>query len=235
MKKLLLYNRLSKANYKKMEVLKQKSFSDCTLDFLDTHFGLRQVENLDSLNQWLSSSANEEIPELKVRFLEELQALLQYNVRSWNEQELDMHFIGPVFSIVNFSSEKFNLFAQRPIEAIVEEWRLFGTPDGMVASGRRAPKLPFFAFSEYKRQKNPKGEPEAQTLAAMMVGQHLNSNSNLPVYGCYVIGNDWYFMTLEEKKYAFSRDFSAITDDLFSIFRILNYLKQIISQRLSKD
>lgn len=69
-----------------------------------------------------------------------------------------MHFIGLVFSIVNFSSEQFNLFAHRPIEAEVEDWTLYGSPDGMIASGRRAPKLPFFAFSEYKRQKNPKDE-----------------------------------------------------------------------------
>ncbi|MEN0046481.1 MAG: hypothetical protein AAF806_05450 [Bacteroidota bacterium] len=214
--------------------LQQKSFSDCTLDFLDNTFDLRQVERLSTLDKWLDNSQEVEISPLKVEFLKELQSLLQYNVRSWNERELDMHFIGPIFSIANFSSEQFNLFAQRNIEAEVQNWKLFGSPDGMIASGRRAPKLPFFAFSEYKRQKNPKGEPEAQTLAAMLVGQTLNANTSLPIYGCYVIGNDWYFMSLEGKNYAFSRDFSAITDDVFAIFRILLYLKEIIKERLLK-
>lgn len=49
--------------------------------------------------------------------------------------------------------------------------------------------------------------------------------------GAYVIGNDWYFMTLEDKCYAFSQDFSAITDDLFTIFRILLHLKKIVKKR----
>ena len=158
---------------------------------------------------------------------------MRFNVNSWNEQELNMHFIGPIFSLINFSSKKYNLFAQRSISGVVEDWRLFGSPDGIVASGRRTPKIPFFAFSEYKREKNPKGEPEAQPLAAMRVGQTLNEDPSQPIYGCYVIGHDWYFMLLQCKEYAITRDYSAITDDVYDIFKMLKALKTKVQNRIS--
>ena len=173
---------------------KEKAFRECTLDFLEDTFGLDQIKTLPSLTYWLNEdapiSSHEEIQ------LRHLQALLEFNVHDWNEQELDMNFIGPVFSLVNFSSKQYNLFAERRIEAEVGDWQLFGFPDNMVASGRRRPKLPYFAFQEYKKQKDPKGDPAAQALAAALVGQTLNQNKQA-MYGCYVIGHDWYFFTLE--------------------------------------
>ena len=97
------------------------------------------------------------------------------------------------------------------------------------------PKVPYFAFQEYKK-KNPdsyrdKGDPKAQALAAMLVGQSQNQE-NLPIYGCYVIGQDWEFMVLKGKKFAQSVDYSAITDSIFDIYRILKVLKQIVGERV---
>jgi hypothetical protein len=43
-----------------------------------------------------------------------------------------------------------------------------------------------------------------------------------------VIGNAWWFMVLEGKSYAISQDYSAITDEIFDICRILKALKQIV-------
>jgi len=204
---------------------KEKTFRECTLDFLEDTFGLDQIKNLASLTKWLNEegtiSGHEEV-QLKL-----LQELLEFNVHDWNEQELDMNFIGPVFSLVNFSSKKYNLFAERSIEAEVGDWRLFGAPDNMIASGRRKPKIPYFAFQEYKKHKDPKGDPAAQALAAALVAQTLNKNQT-PIYGCYVIGHDWYFFILEDKQFAVSRDYSALSDEIFDIFRILRALKQIV-------
>jgi hypothetical protein len=72
---------------------------------------------------------------------------------------------------------------------------LFGKPDEMIASGYREPEAPFFCFQEYKRETDPNGDPIGQLLAAMLVGQALNPPKQ-PMYGCYVIGCDWYFVTL---------------------------------------
>ena len=63
----------------------------------------------------------------------------------------------------------------------------------------------------------------------MLIGQSLNEGAN-PLYGCYVVGYDWRFMTLEGKRYAISPNYSAITDGIVDIFRILKVLKQMIIQ-----
>lgn len=206
---------------------KEKAFRDCTLTFLEDTFGLEEVLTLPSLETWLKAPF--EITAFEKQNLENLRDLLNFNVYDWNEQELDMNFIGPMFSLVNFSSKKYNLFAGREIEGKVKDWKLAGAPDNMVASGRRKPKIPFFAFQEYKRKKDPKGDPAGQALAAMLVGQVLNKDKR-PIYGCFVIGNDWHFITLEGEKFAKSRDYSGLSDEIFDIFRMLKVLKQKVIQ-----
>jgi len=73
------------------------------------------------------------------------------------------------------------------------EIELSGEPDGIVATGYWEPKIPLFAFSEYKRLIDPNGDPAGQCLAAMLVGQALSEEPH-PLYGCYVIGNAWRFL-----------------------------------------
>jgi hypothetical protein len=88
--------------------------------------------------------------------------------------------------------------------------------------------VPFFCLNEYKRQTDPDGEPQGQALIAMLVAQKLNENENrndLPIYGSYIIGRNWYFMALVGKEYAISKDFSCVDDEMFDIFRILKSLR----------
>ena len=167
------------------------------------------------------------------------QQVLDFNVHDWNEYELDTHFIGPLFTLVNFSTPYSNHFGQRDLEAVVDNILLYGRVDGMVASGFRDPEMPFFAFQEYKRNLDPNGDPAGQCLAAMLAGQVLNrttpdgglTDTTEPLYGCYVVGDSWRFLTLEGREYATSPGFSATSDDVFDIFRILKALKQIVSER----
>ena len=84
-----------------------------------------------------------------------------------------------------------------------------------------------FAFTEYKRELDPNGDPVGQTLATMLVEQALNDSQD-PLYGAYVIGSDWHFMVLDAHHYAVSRDYSALSDEIFAILRILKALKQIV-------
>ena len=109
-----------------------------------------------------------------------------------------MHFIGPMLSLVDFTGENFNAYANRSIKATIGDIELNGIPDGMIAKGRREPEIPYFCFQEYKKEIDPNGHPAAQALGAMLVGQRLNENKS-PIYGCYVIGKFWTFMILEEK------------------------------------
>ncbi len=207
----------------------EKLFRECRLAWLEKTFGLVQVEILPSLNHWLST--HEDISAHHKETLLELQQLLTFNVRSWNEQELDRHFIGPILSLINFSTLKFNLYSERVVEGIVQDWRLYGRPDCFLASGRREPEIPYFAFQEYKKMTDPDGDPAGQTLAAMLAAQTLN-NDGLPMYGCHVIGGDWYFMTLEGKEYTISRDYSTLSNEIFDVFKILKVLKTIVALRV---
>ncbi len=216
-----------------MELI-NKSFRDCTLTFMDKVFKMRQLPTVSVLGDWLN--APNDISDFERQILLRYQDLLTFNVHNWNEAELDVHFIGPMFSLVNFSSYDFNHFSQREVSGTVDKYFLSGKPDSMVASGRREPEKPFFAFQEYKRELDPDGDPAGQALAAMLVGQQMEEVPKT-MYGCYVVGSVWKFMALNtDRKYAISQDFSATDEDIFEIFRILKNLKNIVIERtLSKN
>ena len=213
--------------------MQQYYFRQCTATLLDRLFDLRQTFASPSLDRWLQAeldlSATEKI------ILANYQSLLTINRDAWNEQELALHFIGPILGLVHFTEPyRFNLFAERRISARVGsptgEVELSGEPDGLIATGYREPEAPFFAFTAYKRQLDPNGDPAGQTLAAMLVAQVLNQQQQA-IYGAYVVGSDWRFMVLEGRHYTISRDYSAVTAELFEIFRILKALKAIVMQQ----
>jgi hypothetical protein len=210
--------------------MESKSFIDCTLTYLEKTFHLAQVDSLPSLDIWLPITTD--LSDWERQTLLHYQQVLKFNVHDWYEWELETHFIGPIFALVNFSTTHFNHFEERDLSAVVDGIRLYGRPDGIVASGRRDPEMPYFAFQEYKRIIDPNGDPAGQCLAAMLAGQTLN-NDGLPIYGCYVVGNTWWFMALEGAQYAISNDYSATSDDLFDIYRILKTLKTIVAERTS--
>lgn len=216
--------------------MQEKSFVKCTLAFLDETFNLREVETLPHLVEWETVSA--EVTATERIILENFQQGLRFNVHDWNEYELLAKFIGPIFGTISFSSWDYNWFGERDLEAKIttakEEWRLFGKPDGFIASGRRLHKQPYFAFQEYKREKDPDGDPVGQVLAAMLVGRELNERKR-PMYGCYVVGSNWYFLVLDGQNYAISAGYSALNNDLFLIINILKKLKEYIIHFVEED
>ena len=209
------------------------TFRQCTLTKLDKLFGLRQVFASPLLDQWLQCENT--LSDYEQKTLQELRSLLILNVPGWNEQELAIHFIGPLLSLVRFTEPyRFNLFAERKIGAILVgvgnegDIELSGEPDGIIATGFREPEIPMFAFTEYKRQLDPDGDPAGQTLAAMLVGQRLNPKPH-PIYGCYVVGRDWFFMLLHENHYIISTGHNALqVPELEDMLRILKTLKLMI-------
>lgn len=215
---------------RKESVMQKYNFRQCTLSQLDDLFGLQQTFSHTQLDDWLATKIV--LSPDEIRMLKWFQELLLLNRDAWNEQELSLHFIGPIFALVHFTEPyRFNLFAERRISAIVagvqSDVELSGEPDGILATGFRDPKIPFFAFTEYKKQFDVNGDPAGQTLAAMLVGRVLNGQRH-PIYGAYISGSDWNFMLLDDHHYAISRDYSALSDELFDIFRILKALKQIV-------
>lgn len=207
------------------------NFKDCTLVKLDKMFGLRQVLADAALAQWLGRQA--EISEIERQSLALFQEELLLNVHDWNETELAYNFIGPVMALVKFTTPNSNFFAERAFSGVVDGIEMGGRPDGMIASGMREPETPYFCFQEYKRETDPEGDPAAQALAAMLAAQELNAHSH-PVYGCYVKGSFWSFMTLRERQYCISQPYVATRDDVFDIFRILKALKTIVAELIEQ-
>ncbi len=208
--------------------MEKLNFSNCTLDILESSLGVRRVNQSNGLDNWLLASD----AVLQTELLGSLKLFvrnLTFNVEHWNEQDLSLHFIGPMFSLVGFTEPyRFNLFAQSNLEGDVGNYRLSGRVDELVATGYRSPKIPFFAFSEYKKETAPDGDPAGQTLGAMLVGQALNQKigKDLAIYGCYIVGSVWKFMILEGKHYAISSVFDATNyEDACQILKILLQLK----------
>jgi len=209
-----------------MELIK-KSFKNCNRLFLEETFNLEQLDKMDLLTKWIDEIKNYDIEDYENRLLSSLQENLIYRVDDWNEQELTENFIGPLLALINFNSKTYGLFSERLIKAIIGDYELSGQPDAMVAKGRRVPKIPYFCFHEYKKEIDNEGDPQGQCLAAMMVAQELNNN-NVPIFGIVVKGERWYFMVLQGKKYAISKPYKSVDEELFEIVKLLKHLKSII-------
>ena len=50
----------------------------------------------------------------------------------------------------------------------------------------------------------------------------------MPLYGCYVIGRNWFFMVLQGTEYAVSNALNASDDDIYQIIAILRQVKTYI-------
>jgi hypothetical protein len=212
--------------------MQKSDFRNWDLDKLDATFGLRQVRSLAALSEWLNMPYS--INDIEKMILLDLQQSLLLGVDNWNEVELENKFISPLIMLVHFDNERFAYFLERELRGIVGDYDFAGRVDGMIASGFRNPHRPYFCLSEYKKQREPEGDPAAQALVAMLVAQELNEHRH-PIYGSYIIGRAWHFMALVKHEYCISTDYSAAREQLFDLFRILQGLKQIITQRVQMN
>ncbi len=211
------------------------ALSGWTKDELEDTFGLKQVESDDILTDWLHRAQSEALGEPENVLLPYLRKSLVARADDWNEVELSEYFIGPILSLINFNTNEFSIFSERELSGTVGEYEFSGAPDAMIAKGRRRPKLPYFCFHEYKKENEPRGDPAAQVLAAMLVAQELNQHRH-PVYGMVVAGKIWYFMTLKEKDYCISLPYTAVLEDhLIMIVKILKALKEIVRELVKQD
>lgn len=201
------------------------NFADWTLAKLERRFKLRMDMALPEMTAWIASEKL--VSEQEKIFLEFYQSILKNNVFGWNEQELSLHFIGPVLALLNFTGLNINLFAGREFEGVVDGELLRGKPDGMIAAGHMEPDLPFFCLQEYKKSIDPNGDPFGQCLVAMLTAQALNERK-FKIYGVVIVGEKWNFMLLDGDRYAISPGYSALDQDLFHIFNMLKNMKNYI-------
>ena len=162
-----------------------------------------------------------------------MQSRLKKNVDTRNEQELIIKFIALLIDKVDYDTTDFKSFANRKLKGEIDGELISGEVDLMLASGKFEPKEPYFCLHEYKKEKGADNDPLGQLIIAMMTAQELNNNQH-PIYGAYVMGRNWFFLTLQGRKYCISDEYVATRDDIRSIYKILKNLKIIIT-KLSEE
>jgi hypothetical protein len=205
--------------------VKNKCFKYWLTQELHEQFGLVRLSASPLLDTWLT--AIEPVSETEQTLLEHLRVVLLANADYWNEEELKIKFIGQLLDLVPLEGPTFRTFYDRPLSATLNGIRLYGTVNMVVATGFQIPTEPFFCIHEYKQEGRREGDPKGQLLAAMLVAQALNTPKH-PVYGCYVLGRNWFFVVLTGTDYAISDAFVATQNDLMTIFQALRFVRRQI-------
>ena len=209
--------------------VKRKSFDDWTAQDIRYTFGIKERNKSSLLDDWLSKSF---VPNaVAVTVMEERREELNRHFRSWNEDELKFQFIAQIVVLAKLHGEDFSTFSQRNLSAVYKDVLLQGRPEVMIATGKDDPVHPYFFIHEYKPTKQT-GDPLGQVLAAMLAAYMLNGDEK-PIFGCFVIGNTWQFVVLENETYTISRSYDANqADDLQDIYSALCQAKVYIEERV---
>ncbi len=203
-------------------------------DLIDI-FNLNRVAKTQTLEmaRWLNA------PAAKLNIVEQgvfdrVLPLAVDNITGWNEEDLKMLFISQILPIGHVvPNGRYNVFHEKTLKGRVDGIELTAKTDFMLATGILGKfKNPFFHFQEYKPQLNPTGEPMAQILEAMLIGQEKNKNGK-PIYGVEIIGKQWSFVTLLDKTYCISKSYdSTDKEDLLEIIAILRHFIYILETEL---
>lgn len=206
--------------------MQNKSFKFWSRQDIADKFGLDTNTNCQYLDNWLKADNN--ISNEERTGLIRLKQKLKDNVDIWNEQELIIKFIALIMDMVDYDNPKYKSFANRKLSGKIDGEEISGEVDLMIASGKYEPKAPYFCLHEYKKEQGADRDPYGQLLIAMMTADELNGSQN-PVYGAFVMGRNWFFLTIKDRKYCISDEFVATRDDIFTIYSTLKKLKNLIN------
>ncbi len=207
-----------------------KSFETWEYEEVENAFGLKRVKNFPALIDW-QNSPNGISNSVKI-LLPIIQERLIDNVEAWNEDELKMFFIAPLLSQMPLEMAGFKPFTQRTISAKFPEidLEISGKVEFVIARGKQRPKQPYFFLHEYKQERRRANDPLGQLLISMVAARQ-NNEKKTPLFGCFVVGRDWFFVILDEQQYAVSLAFDATKDhELYQIVAMLSAMPQIVGK-----
>ncbi len=218
----------------KRAVNKAQSYSEADLIGL---FNLQRLTGNAShplMQKWMNCTATLDLSEHPL--FDKIQKEGARCIDGWHEEDLKMKFISFVLLLGHLSSDdagKFNTYFERTVSATVEGVFLKTKTDFMVAKGiLDKPITPYFHFQEWKRHRDPNGDPVGQLLEAFLVAQELNANGK-PLYGCTITGKCWEFFVFENKTYSISKMYDATeVDDLLHIIAVLRHFKHILETEI---
>lgn len=208
-----------------------RSFKRWTIDSVHALSPLQALKEHPELTSWLHSTTTFSAAE--EAYLQHHREILLEKIVTWNEEDLKMKFIAHVLAAADIDTNNagYRTFFEATLKAVVNGQTVVAKADMVVALGIAEPRQPFFFLQEYKRERSGDTDPLAQVLAAMLMAQTLNDYSHI-LYGCYIIGRNWFFLVLDGHNYAVSNAYNASEDDLFQIVAILRGLKPRVEAAL---
>lgn len=214
------------------KLLKEKRYSEAELIKM---FGLkRSVGNAKNplMKEWITASTTLNAAEQYI--FDDICTDIEDKIAGWNEESLKMNFIAFVLRLGHMKpTNMYSTFFEQTIESTVNEYYLKIKTDFMIATGiLEIPDLPFFHFQEYKKQKDPSGDPTAQLLEAMLIAREINP-AKKPIYGCCIVGKFWDFVILDNTNFIISQSYDCTQkEDLMQIIAILRKFIEILETRL---
>jgi hypothetical protein len=210
-----------------------RSFRNWTIDVVNDFSPIKSIREHPELTSWLASTTTF-TPEQRSNLLHHREILLA-KIVTWSEEDLKMKFIAHVLAAADIDDNEigYRTFFETTMKGSIDGQTLTARLDMVVAMGIAEPRRPFFFMQEYKRERGGDNDPLAQVLAAMLVAQTLNEQPQL-LYGCYIIGRNWFFLVLDGEEYSVSDAYVATQDDIFQIVAILRGLKPRIEALLGE-
>ena len=204
------------------------------INYVLAAFKLKRKKGSEKLNLWLQNPSP--IRADAAEYIEKRRQKLIQKGDAWNEEELKMHFLSPLFIYADLDKEEmYSLFYERPLSGELNGYSLSVICDSLVAKpfGLDAPSIPYFFLQEFKQDKANNNDAEAQMLQAMLIAQAKNANNKV-LYGCYIRGSDWIFTVLDGTDYSVSKKYDATeAKELEIILSALVRLKTIIEEELA--
>jgi hypothetical protein len=168
----------------KSSIEKYKSFEKWKTQEVENEFGLKRVFDESTL---LLDFFDKDLPVLSTEEKEKIVKLLSqlhFMIDAWNEYDLSMLFIGPIFSIVQVQNRQFRMFFNLALKAKLNNKKIQGQVGGMLAKGWQISKNRLFflqiksnAIETNKKYKEPNGDPLGQLLIEMVAAQAMNNHS----------------------------------------------------------
>ncbi len=203
-----------------------RNFENWETQDLEIEFGLYRNYNSQLLEEWLTATTTLDEYEMKRanRLKEKFFKFSDY----WNEDELKMQGISPIIDLVDYNADGYTVFSNRPLSATINGIELGGRVDFLISQGHQKPIPPFFFIHEYKQEtKKGSSDPKGQLLSELLVAQ-FNNKEEFPLYGCYVVGRNWFFVILQGKEYAVTNAINSSTDDIIKVIAMLRKVKNNI-------
>jgi hypothetical protein len=207
------------------------SFSKITDEILDELFDIDAKYDDSKFDDWLNNDLK-----IENQTLDFLQNLIKNNISlisKYNEEDLKIHFLAPLFYQINFKIEnkKIRDFYEQSFSYSNSRGTVRGAVDFVIAKGKRKAQKPYFFVQEFK-QESESSDPEPQLVAELITAIELNNWQKIK--GIFIKGAIWNFVILEKLgtdkyQYFVSRPYnSVVISDLELIFKALLFVKNEI-------